>query len=88
MLNLGRWGYVDVKVGDKVEVRCEDRSSHFPDVEKKFVGVVTEVFDALTKDLKEGINLEIDIHGPQGQWFRYKPLIDGGTIKVLNKEKK
>ena len=78
---------MDVKVGDTVEVCCKDCSSFLPDKELKITGVVTEVFDALTKDLKEGINLEIDIRGTTGRWFRYKPLIDGGTIKVLHRSK-
>lgn len=57
-------------------------------VEQKIVGVVENVFDALTQDGEEGINLEIDIRYGKGhnKWFRYKPVIDGGTMKVLKRK--
>lgn len=74
---------LNVCVGDTVEVRCEDKSCYTPGSDKVFVGVVSQVFDALTDDLQEGINLEIDVKNSKGEWFRYKPLIDGGTITVL-----
>lgn len=77
---------MDVQVGDTVKVTCKDYASYLPDSQKVFIGVVTEVFDNLTQNLEEGINLRITIRGPVGQWFLYKPSIDKGTLEVLERK--
>ena len=58
---------MDVKIGDSVEVICNDCANHLPNQKKRVVGIVVQVFDALTADFETGINLEIDIYGPNRQ---------------------
>ena len=67
--------------GDKVKLTLDNPEL----VDQKITGEVIGVFDALTPDGEEGINLEIDIRYGRGnnKWFRYKPLIDGGTLEVI-----
>lgn len=73
-------------VGDLIEVTLQDPQGTEPVI----TGEVTAVFDALTSKGKPGINLEIDIRYGKNktQWFRYKPQIDGGTIRIFDSEVK
>lgn len=67
--------------GDTVELILDD-----PKVtDRKIIGKVVGIFDALTKEGAPNINLEIDIrYGKYNhKWFRYKPVLDGGTLRVL-----
>jgi hypothetical protein len=75
-----------VESGDTVELLFSDPSR----IHDKIIGKVEQVFDALTHDGQEGINLEIDIRFGRGNqnWFRYKPLKDGGTLTILEKGNK
>lgn len=70
----------DIKEGDMVELDCPQllNNTRRGTVIK---GKVKCVFDALNADGSEG-NLEIDLITDIG-WIRYKPNIDGGTIKIL-----
>lgn len=71
-----------IKKGDKVQLLLDNPYT----TETRIIGIVVDVFDALTNTGEPGINLEIDIrYGTLNlKWFRYKPMIDGGTITVLN----
>lgn len=74
----------DIKIDDIVRLTSpvlNNTRSH----KNTIIGKVIAVFDALTPDGQEG-NLEIDIQYDFNKWIRYKPLIDGGFIEVLERK--
>jgi len=73
-------------IGNLIEITFSNPQA----TEHKIVGEIIAIFDALTSDGRPGINLEIDIkYGKnKARWFRYKSQIDGGTIRIFDKEKK
>lgn len=75
----------DIRVGDIVEVNCPALLGNLRHT-STIVGKVLAVFDALNPDGSEG-NLEIDIRPGVSGWIRYKPLKDGGTIRVIERGK-
>lgn len=78
---------MDVRVGDEIELELPAMQEVLRTNKNTIRGEVVGVFDALTPTGETGINLEIDIRfGPgKSQWFRYKPMKDGGCLKVLNR---
>jgi hypothetical protein len=71
---------MDIKDGDRVRIVCKDRSIDKNDIMKVFEGKVVSVFNAFDKN---GDNWHIEVRGPSGGWFLYKPNIDGGTIEKI-----
>jgi hypothetical protein len=76
----------NISVGDIVELNCPILLGNLRHNPKTIIGKVTAVFDALLPNGEEG-NLQIDITYGLSNWIRYKPLKDGGTIRVLESEK-
>lgn len=76
---LTRGYLMEINEGDTVKVVCNDKASIEPK-EKVFKGIVQSIFNALDKD---GDNWFFEIRGFKGEWFLYKPRLDGGTITVI-----
>jgi hypothetical protein len=72
----------DLSVGDKVRVECDDVAAFKPGQTKVITGEIVSLFNALDVS---GDSWHIEIKGPRGEWFLYKPNIDGGKITVLKK---
>lgn len=71
-----------LEIGDTVEVICRDRASISEIEFVKFVGTLKSKFNYILKDGKD--NWFYEIRGPKGEWFLYKPLLDGGRITKIN----
>ena len=73
-----------IEVGDIIELTFTSDCRYRPFEKQRCLVIAT--FDALTPVGEEGINLEIDlVYGPNRAWFRYKPVLDGGTLTILKK---
>lgn len=78
---------MEIKTGSFVRVTCFDRSrfDKDPNMKKVFTGFVKSAFNAFDN---EGDNWFYELSNTKGEWFLYKPRIDGGTIELLDKEEK
>lgn len=77
---------MDIEIGDTVKVVCNDRASIEPtDEPKVFVGQLKSLFNACDQ---EGDNWIYEIKNSTGQWFLYKPRLDGGQITLIEKAKR
>jgi hypothetical protein len=72
-------------IGDLIEINCPSICKSL--INKDIIqGIVVEVFDALNPDGSDG-NYQIDIKTKQHIWVRYIPLIDGGSWKLIKRNK-
>ena len=70
---------MNLKVDDWVKISCCDHSLFHKDSKsvKVFVGKIKSIFNAFDHN---GDNWIIEVKSKNGEWFLYKPNIDGGTI--------
>jgi hypothetical protein len=75
----------DIFTGDIVKLDCP-KLINTTKINNPIIGIVISVFDRLLPSGEEG-NLEIEIKSKEF-YFRYRPLLDEGSITVIERRNK